>query len=97
MRIADLELDLLRLRVTRKGRRIHLTPKEFSLLSLLAQHAGEILSRTFIAERIWNMNFDSATNVVDVAIRRLRSKVDDTFESKLIHSVRGMGYVLDDS
>ena len=97
IRIADLELDLLRLRVTRNGRRIHLTPKEFGLLSLLAQHAGEILSRTFIAEQVWNMNFDSATNVVDVAIRRLRSKVDDSFDCKLIHSVRGMGYVLDES
>jgi len=97
VRIADLELDLLRLRVSRNGRRIHLTPKEFGLLSLLAQHAGEILSRTFIAEQVWNMNFDSATNVVDVAIRRLRSKVDDSFDCKLIHSVRGMGYVLDES
>jgi len=97
VRIADLELDLLRLRVTRNGRRIHLTPKEFALLSLLAQHTGETLSRTLIAEQIWNMNFDSATNVVDVAIRRLRSKIDDSFENKLIHSVRGMGYALEES
>jgi two-component system copper resistance phosphate regulon response regulator CusR len=97
VRIADLELDSLRLRVTRAGRRIHLTPKEFTLLSLLVQHAGETLSRTFIAEQVWNMNFDSATNVVDVAIRRLRGKIDDSFESKLIHSVRGMGYVLEDA
>jgi two-component system copper resistance phosphate regulon response regulator CusR len=63
---------------------------------LLAQHVGEIQSRTLIAEQVWNMNFDSATNVVDVAIRRLRSKVDDYFEKKLIHSVRGMGYVLEE-
>jgi len=95
LRIADLELDLLHLRVTRAGQSIRLTPKEFSLLSLLAQHAGEIQSRTLIAEQVWNMNFDSATNVVDVAIRRLRSKVDDDFEKKLIHSVRGIGYVLE--
>jgi two-component system, OmpR family, copper resistance phosphate regulon response regulator CusR len=97
VRVADLEIDLLRLRVTRAGQRIHLTPKEFALLSLLAQHKGEILTRTFIAEQVWNMNFDSATNVVDVAIRRLRSKVDDSFENKLIHSARGMGYVLEES
>ena len=96
LRIADLELDFTRLRVTRAGHCIRLTPKEFSLLSLLAQHAGEIQSRTLIAEQVWNMNFDSATNVVDVAIRRLRSKVDDSFEKKLIHSVRGMGYVLEE-
>jgi len=95
LRIADLELDFPRLRVTRAGQPIRLTPKEFSLLSLLAQHAGEIQSRTLIAEQVWNMNFDSATNVVDVAIRRLRSKVDDAFEKKLIHSVRGIGYVLE--
>jgi two-component system, OmpR family, copper resistance phosphate regulon response regulator CusR len=97
VRIADLELDLLRLRVTRAGQSIRLTPKEFGLLSLLALHAGEILSRTFIAEQVWNMNFDSDTNVVDVAVRRLRSKVDDSFEIKLIHTVRGMGYVLEES
>ncbi|HYQ72424.1 MAG TPA: heavy metal response regulator transcription factor [Gammaproteobacteria bacterium] len=95
LRIADLELDFLRLRVTRAGQTIRLTPKEFSLLSLLAQHAGEIQSRTLIADQVWNMNFDSASNVVDVAIRRLRRKVDDAFEKKLIHSVRGIGYVLE--
>jgi two-component system copper resistance phosphate regulon response regulator CusR len=96
MHIDDLELDLMRLKVRRAGRSIHLTPKEFSLLSLLAQHAGEIQSRTLIAEQVWNMNFDSATNVVDVAIRRLRSKIDDAFKKKLIHSVRGVGYVLEE-
>jgi len=95
LRIADLEIDLLRHRVTRAEHRISLTPKEFALLALLAQHAGEILSRTIIAEQVWNMHFDSDTNVVDVAVRRLRSKVDEPFSSKLIHSVRGMGYVLE--
>lgn len=96
MRIADLELDFKRFMVKRGGERIRLTPKEFSLLSLLAQNAGEVQTRTFIAEQVWNMNFDSATNVVDVAIRRLRSKIDDSFGRKLIHSVRGMGYVLEE-
>ncbi len=96
MHIGDLELDFMRLKVRRAGQSIHLTPKEFSLLSLLAQHAGEIQSRTLIAERVWNMNFDSATNVVDVAIRRLRSKIDDAFKKKLIHSVGGVGYVLEE-
>lgn len=96
LRIADLQLNFLRVSATRAGRRIHLTPKEFALLSLFARHQGEILSRTFIADRIWNINFDGGTNVVDVAVRRLRSKVDDPFEKKLIHSVRGMGYVLEE-
>jgi two-component system copper resistance phosphate regulon response regulator CusR len=97
LRIADLEIDLPRLRVTRAGKRVPLTPKEYGLLVLLAQHAGEILSRTFIAEQVWNMNFDSDTNVVDVAVRRLRNKIDDAFEIKLLHTVRGMGYVLEES
>jgi len=96
VRIADLEIDFTRLRVTRAGQPIRLSRKEFSLLSLLALHAGELQSRTLIAEQVWNMNFDSVTNVVDVAISRLRRKVDDPFEKKLIHSVRGMGYVLED-
>ena len=95
LRIADLEIDFKRLRVTRAGQHIRLTSKEFSLLSLLAQHPGEIQSRTLIAEQVWNMNFDSVTNVVDVAISRLRRKVDEPFEKKLIQSVRGMGYVLE--
>ena len=94
--VSDLKLDLIRRNVARAGQAIHLSPKEFGLLSLLAQHAGEILSRTMIAEQVWNMNFDSTTNVVDVAIRRLRSKVDDAFDTKLIHAVRGMGYVLEE-
>jgi two-component system, OmpR family, copper resistance phosphate regulon response regulator CusR len=96
LRIADLEIDLMRHRVNRAGQRIDLPPKEYALLSLLARRSGEILSRTLIAEQVWDMNFDSDTNVVDVAIRRLRSKVDDPFEKKLIYSVRGMGYVLEE-
>jgi len=95
LRIADLEIDLLRQRATRAGQRLDLTSKEFVLLSLLARHAGEVLSRTLIAEAVWDMNFDSDTNVVDVNVRRLRSKADDPFEFKLIHTVRGAGYVLE--
>jgi two-component system, OmpR family, copper resistance phosphate regulon response regulator CusR len=96
VQVADLELDLLRHKAARGGRRLDLTPKEFALLSLLARRAGEVLSRTFIAEQVWDMNFDSHTNVVDVHVRRLRSKVDDPFEQKLIHTVRGTGYVLEE-
>ncbi len=95
-RIADLEIDLLRHRATRGGRRLDLTPKEFALLSLLARRTGEVLSRTVIAEQVWDMNFDSDTNVVDVAIRRLRRKVDDPFPCKLIQTVRGVGYLLEE-
>jgi two-component system, OmpR family, copper resistance phosphate regulon response regulator CusR len=95
LRMADLEIDLLRQRVTRGGQRLDLTAKEFLLLSLLARRAGEVLSRTLIAEAVWDMNFDSDTNVVDVNVRRLRSKVDDPFPLKLIHTVRGAGYVLE--
>lgn len=95
LRIADLEIDLPRQCVMRSGRCIELTAKEFALVSLLARHAGEILSRTVIAERVWDMNFDCDSNVVDVAIRRLRSKLDDPFEKKLIYTARGRGYVLE--
>jgi len=95
IRLADLEIDTLRQRATRSGRRLHLTAKEFLLLSLLARHAGEVLSRTLIAEAVWDMNFDSDTNVVDVNMRRLRSKVDEPFSPKLIHTVRGAGYVME--
>ena len=95
VQIGDLEIDLLRHRALRTGRRLDLTPKEFALLSLLARRAGDVLSRTVIAEQVWDMNFDSDTNVVDVAIRRLRRKVDDPFALKLIHTVRGIGYVLE--
>ncbi len=93
--VADMELDLLKRRVTRAGRRIDLTAKEFSLLELLLRRQGEVLPRSLIASQVWDMNFDSDTNVVEVAVRRLRAKVDEPFESKLIHTVRGMGYVLE--
>jgi two-component system copper resistance phosphate regulon response regulator CusR len=95
LRVADLEVDLLRRRVARAGRRIELTAKEFALLLLLLRRQGEVLPRSLIASQVWDMNFDSETNVIDVAIRRLRAKVDDGFDVKLIRTVRGMGYVID--
>jgi len=95
IRMGDLEIDVLRQRASRAGHRLDLTTKEFLLLSLLARRRGEVLSRTLIAESVWDMNFDSDTNVVDVNVRRLRSKVDDPFPLKLIHTVRGAGYVLE--
>lgn len=95
LRAADLELDLMRRRVIRGGKKIDLTSKEFSLLELLLRRQGEVLPRSLIASQVWDMNFDSDTNVIEVAIRRLRAKVDDNFELKLIHTVRGMGYVLE--
>tara|TARA_R100000935_G_scaffold3220_1_gene8411 strand:+ start:3743 stop:4438 length:696 start_codon:yes stop_codon:yes gene_type:complete len=94
-KVADLELDLLRRRVSRNGERLTLTNKEFALLHLLLSREGEVLSRAQIASQVWQMNFDSDTNVVDVAIRRLRAKVDDPYQPKLIHTVRGMGYLLE--
>lgn len=94
--IADLVIDLVKHKVERNDVRIDLSPKEFALLALLAQRKGEVLSRTFIAEAVWDINFDSDSNVVDVAIRRLRQKIDDGFEQKLIHTVRGMGYLLEE-
>jgi two-component system copper resistance phosphate regulon response regulator CusR len=93
--VADLEIDLLRRRVVRAGRRLDLTPKEFALVALLVRRRGEVLPRTLIASCVWDMNFDSDTNVVEVAVRRLRAKVDEGFEPKLIQTVRGMGYVLE--
>ena len=96
LQVADLELDLIRHKATRGGQRLDLTAKEFALLSLLARRPGEVLSRTLIAEQVWDMHFDSDTNVVDVAVRRLRRKMDDTFSQKLIHTVRGSGYVLEE-
>ncbi|WP_429050257.1 heavy metal response regulator transcription factor [Aeromonas hydrophila] len=93
--IADLQLDLLKRKVTRRGERVILTNKEFALLHLLLSRKGEVLSRTLIASHVWQMNFDSDTNVVDVAIRRLRAKVDDPYPIKLIHTIRGIGYMLD--
>jgi two-component system copper resistance phosphate regulon response regulator CusR len=95
LRAADLELDLLRRRVSRGGQRIDLTAKEFALLELLLRRQGEVLPRSLIASHVWDMNFDSDTNVIEVAVRRLRAKVDEPFEPKLIRTVRGMGYVLD--
>jgi heavy metal response regulator len=95
LQTADLELDLLRRQAIRAGERVELTNKEFALLHLLLSREGEVLSRTYIASQVWRMNFDSDTNVVDVAIRRLRAKIDDGHALKLIHAVRGVGYVLE--
>jgi two-component system copper resistance phosphate regulon response regulator CusR len=95
LRVADLELDLLRRRVSRNGRRIDLTAKEFGLLELLMRRQGEVLPRSLIASQVWDMNFDSDTNVIEVAMRRLRLKIDEGQEPKLIQTVRGMGYVLE--
>ena len=96
VKIGDLELDLFKQRAIRSGKKLDLTPKEFSLLSLLARRTGEVLSRNTIAEQVWDMTFDTDTNVVDVHVRRLRSKLDDPFDRKLIHTVRGVGYVLNE-
>ena len=93
--IADLELDLVRRTATRAEQRIDLTAKEFLLLTLFLRRKGEVLSRTEIAEQVWDMNFDGETNVVEVAVRRLRSKMDAPFERTLLHTVRGMGYILE--
>jgi two-component system, OmpR family, copper resistance phosphate regulon response regulator CusR len=95
LQVANLEIDVLRRRVQRDGKKIELTAKEFGLLELLVRRRGEVLSRSLIASQVWDMNFDSDTNVIEVAMRRLRAKIDDPFEPKLIHTVRGMGYVLD--
>lgn len=95
LQTADLELNLLRRRVTRNGHQINLTAKEFALLELLLRRQGEVLPRSLIASQVWDMNFDSDTNVIEVAMRRLRAKIDDDFEPKLIRTVRGMGYVLE--
>ncbi len=95
LRVADLELDLLRRRVHRSGRRIDLTAKDFGLLEPLMRRHGEVLPRSLIASQVWDMNFDSDSNVIEVAVRRLRVKIDEGHEVKLIHTVRGMGYVLE--
>ncbi len=95
LKVADLELDLLRRRVMRAGKRIDLTAKEFGLLELLMRRHGEVLPRSLIASQVWDMNFDSDTNVIEVAMRRLRVKIDEGQETKLIQTVRGMGYVLE--
>ena len=94
LQVADLQLDLLGRTAHRGGKRLDLSPKDFALLSLLLRRQGEVLSRAVILEQVWDMNFDTETNVVDVAIRRLREKVDRTSKKKLIHTVRGAGYVL---
>jgi two-component system, OmpR family, copper resistance phosphate regulon response regulator CusR len=96
LRLADLEVDLASRKAFRASERLDLTAKEFSLLTLLLRRRGQILSRTTLAEQVWDMNFDSDTNVVEVAVRRLRAKLDDPFDTKLLHTVRGMGYVLED-
>lgn len=95
LKVADLELDPGRYRAYRGGQRIDLTAKEFALLHLLMRQSGEVLSRTQIISLVWDMNFDCDTNVVEVSIRRLRAKIDDPFEDKLIHTLRGVGYVLE--
>jgi len=95
LRVADLELDLLRRRASRTGMRLDLTAKEFALLALLMRGQGEVFSRLDLAEKVWDINFNSNTNVVEVAVRRLRGKIDDPFEEKLLHTIRGMGYVLE--
>lgn len=95
VRIADLEIDFLKRKAIRAGKRLDLSPKEFLLLWLLASHAGEVLTRTYISEQVWDMFFDCDTNVVDVAILRLRKKIDDPYPVKLLYTVRGVGYVLE--
>lgn len=95
LRVADIELDLLRRRVHRAGKRIDLTAKEFLLLELLMRRHDEVLPRSLIASQVWDMNFDSDTNVIEVAVRRLRAKIDDGYKVKLVNTVRGMGYVLE--
>lgn len=94
--IAGLELDVMKCKVSRSGIRLHLSPKEFNMLLLFMQRRGEVLSRTVIAEKVWDIHFDSDTNAVDVAVKRLRQKIDDPFDKKLIHTMRGMGYVLEE-
>lgn len=96
LQISDLQLDFLKHRASRSGKRIELTQKEFLLLSLLMRRSGEVLSRTVLAEQVWDMNFDPETNVIDVAVRRLRSKIDDGYGVKLLHTIRGAGYVLEE-
>lgn len=95
-RVADLVCDPRARRVERGGRRIDLTPKEFALLQFLIERAGEVVSRAVLADRVWDMNFESDTNVIDVHIRRLRAKIDANTARPLIHTVRGVGYVLED-
>ena len=95
MQVENLKIDLLEHKVYRDRNLIELTNKEYALLRFLAEHQGEIMTRTQIASQVWNINFDTDTNVVDVAVRRLRAKIDDAYQPKLIHTIRGMGYKLD--
>jgi two-component system copper resistance phosphate regulon response regulator CusR len=95
LRIANLQIDLIARKAARGSERIDLSAKEFALLAVLARRQGEILSKTAIAELVWDMNFDSNTNVVEVAIKRLRAKIDLPFSPKLLHTIRGMGYVME--
>ena len=97
LKVADLELDRLTQQVRRAGRRIELTPKEYALLEYLAANPGRVLSRTMIIEHVWDQSFEGLTNIVDVYVRHLRSKIDDPFPAKLIRTVRGVGYGLGDS
>ena len=96
LRLSDLEVDLPAHKVRRSGKRIDLTLKEFQLLSLLIRRKGQVLTRTTLAERVWNIHFDTESNMVEVAVRRLRAKIDDSFNLKLLHTIRGVGYVLED-
>lgn len=95
LKIGDLELDVLKHQAFRGGKRIDLTAKGFSLLEFMLQHRREVLPKSLIALQVWNMHLESGTNVIEVAVRRLRAKIDNSFESKLIHTSRGMGYVID--
>src|SRR6185295_14232941 len=95
LRVADLDIDVARAQASRAGRRLDLTSKQFSLLCLLARHGGEVLSRKFLSEQVWDIRFETDSNIIDVAIRRLRNKVDDPFALKLIHTIRGVGYLLE--
>ena len=96
LRLGDLEMDLLRHKASRAGKLLDLAPQEYRLLEYLLRHPGEVVTRTRLAEQVWDMNFDGDSNVVDVAVRRLRRKVDDPCERKLIHTIRGVGYVLEE-
>ncbi len=96
LRVGDLQIDMISRKAVRGRQRLDLTAQEFALLAALARHQGEILSKTAIAEMVWDMNFDSNTNVVEVAIKRLRAKIDVPFDAPLLHTVRGMGYVLEE-
>ena len=96
LRFADLDMDLLRHKASRAGKPLDLAPQEYRLLEYLLRHPGEVLTRTRLAEQVWDMNFDGDSNVVEVAVRRLRRKVDDPCDRKLIHTLRGVGYVLEE-